>query len=187
MYKRQVEVSGQAIFPVIEALPAFLKEKTLEVTKNKVGGLKPEEWYPQQAWLDVLKYIEDEMGAFIMYHIGLAIPERVPLPSGINTLDLMLQMWSQAYQMNHRNSKIEGEYRILEHNKESCMYRIETYTPYPCDMDRGVLTTFVKNFTQWAEIKVDLTKPCKKFGEDTSEFILKYHCLLYTSPSPRDA
>jgi hypothetical protein len=42
------------------------------------------------------------------------------------------------------------------------------YNPYPCDLDRGILTTLARNFKTGARAKVDTTKPHKKQGGSES-------------------
>ena len=120
------------------------------LAKNGIKDLKPNEWYPQQAWLDAFKSISETIGPFTLCIIGKKIPENAQWPPEINEIHAALSSIDIAYHMNHRiDDKIlfNPETGEMSEGIGHYKYTITSETtgtmvcnnPYPCDFDRGII------------------------------------------------
>ena len=66
----KVEVNGQTIFSVVDGMSKHQAMAFEILAKNGIKDLKPNEWYPQQAWLDAFKSISETIGPFTLCIIG---------------------------------------------------------------------------------------------------------------------
>ena len=166
------ETTGDSILSFMEcakmeALLPFMKRHGLD---NVQRG----EWYPLQKWLDVQRDISEEGGgSFDLLAIGMAIPQSAIFPPEISTVEAVVQGWDFSYQMNHRGGDV-GKYVVT---KISNGFKIVDSTPYPTDISFGVMRGFVKRFrvdnTNYIT-KYDTSAPSKKYGKETSTFLLTW-------------
>ena len=143
-----IEVVGGTILATIDGMEADINPL---LAKHGIETVVADHWYPQQAWLDVLKDISDggDMSAmFDLVSIGTKIPDNVTWPPEINSVESALMSIDVAYHMNHRGGKI-GSYtaEILETNH----IRITCDNPYPSDFDYGILYRTVQKFKSQGE------------------------------------
>lgn len=137
-----VEVHGQTIRTVIDDALARFSEEYQQLARdalaeNGVEDPSPEEWYPQQAWLNTFETLAAETEPHILDRLGEQIPDVAEWPSGGASVEDGLAAIDEAYQLNHRGSDDIGYYRF-----ESIDDRTATVTcknPYPCPFDRGLI------------------------------------------------
>ena len=71
-----VEINGQMVLSVVNRMGAF-KTRALEILKKHgIENPMPDTRYPQEAWLDAFKEIQDTIGSHTLIQIGLKGPER---------------------------------------------------------------------------------------------------------------
>lgn len=140
-FDTNVEVHGQTILAVVEEALSKFSEDYQETARDALAenGVKdpdPNEWYPQQAWLNTFEVIADELEPHLLDRLGEQIPPVVEWPTDISGIEEGLRAIDQAYQLNHRGGDI-GHYRFEpideQHGEVVCR------NPYPCLFDRGLI------------------------------------------------
>ena len=76
-------------------------------------------------------------------------------------------MMDTVYQMNHRRGEI-GLYKLLESDPKSEKYVMHCKNPYPCDMDRWIITTMAKKFIKGVKVEVMLGLPSQSNVDEES-------------------
>jgi hypothetical protein len=133
-----VEVNGRTILATVAGVGEF----TLDFFKAQgIAEIDPQGWYPQQAWLDVLKQLNEE--GIAMTLAGMSIPKNADFPPGIDGLPDALAAIDVAYQMNHRNGDI-GEYKFERLSANHI--RLTCRNPYPSDFDYGIIYQMALEF-----------------------------------------
>lgn len=110
------------------------------------GGIpevRPEGWYPQQPYLDMIGAIEQRHGEGALRAMARQVPDTSKFPPGISTLEQALQTLDLAYQMNHRGGAI-GHYACLPLGPRDLELICEN--PYGCAFDLGILDAVVAHF-----------------------------------------
>lgn len=137
-----VEVRGAAILSTIEGLEADVRPL---LERHGMSDVQPDAWYPQQAWLDVLKDISEARGeaVFDLVSIGMRIPDSAVWPAEVDSVESALKSIDVAYHMNHRNGEI-GHYlaEIVGENH----VRVTCDNPYPSDFDYGIIYRTAQKF-----------------------------------------
>lgn len=136
-----VEVHGRTILTVVDdALTRFSEEyhRTARDALAENGVVDPaaDEWYSQQAWLNAIEAVAEDLEPHLLDRIGEQIPEVTEWPTGLSSIEEGLESIDEAYQRNHRGGEI-GFYRF-----ERIDERTGTVTcrnPYPCLFDRGMI------------------------------------------------
>ncbi|MCD4685163.1 MAG: hypothetical protein K8S97_04420 [Anaerolineae bacterium] len=138
----QVEVKGAALLATLAGVDI---DVTPILERHGITDVSTDHWYPQQAWLDVLKNISHlpALGTLGLVSIGMRIPENADWPEGIDSIEAALNSIDVAYQMNHRNGAI-GSYRA-ERISDS-LIRVTCENPYPSDFDYGIVYGVIKCF-----------------------------------------
>ncbi len=160
----RAEVSGAAILSTLAGMGSRVDEI---MARHGLVGVTADGWYPQQAWLDVLRSIYEGEGPtlFDMVSIGMKIPETALWPPEIDTVEAALASIDMAYHMNHRNGEI-GHYRA-ETVGERHM-QIICDNPYPSDFDYGIIYATVRRFMPegWGFTLVRADTPSRLKGDD---------------------
>ncbi len=140
-----VEVVGAVILSAI----AHLKSDVVPLLeKHGINDVQSDRWYPQQAFLDVLRDIQEgwSFGSSTvdLMSIGMRIPDNAVWPDDVNSVEEALDSIEMAYQLNHRGGDI-GHYKI--EFAEPHHIRIVCDNPYPSDFDYGIIYRTVKKFS----------------------------------------
>ncbi len=121
---------------------------------------------------------------------GKKIPESAVFPPDVKDIVSGLKSIDVAYHMNHSNGMgellfnpnnapgnqiIEGighyEYNPGQDNRHAV---IVCKNPYPCEFDRGIITTMARRFEQGSSVQHDDTKPCRKKGADSCTYSVSW-------------
>ena len=140
-----VEVNGRTVLANVDGIPDTFEEQAFEIlAENGIEDPDPEGWYSQQAWLDSLEQIEDEVGESTVKNIGKSIPENAEWPPGVTTVVGGLESIDEAYRANHRGGEI-GHYAAERVDDGTIEVRCDN--PYPCTFDQGLIESAAKTFT----------------------------------------
>ena len=161
----RVETKGAAILATVKGLAfdvgPILKRHGLD------ENLDPDGWYPQQAWLDVLREISLMQGGTTLelVGIGMKIPETADWPPEVTTVDEALSSIDVAYHMNHRYGEI-GYYHAERIDANTI--RVTCENPFPSDFDYGIIYGVTRLFHDHSrEFYVErAARPCRKNGDD---------------------
>lgn len=139
----QVEVDGRTVLAVTSGmLVGSVARELLE--SCGLSAVQQAEWYPQQAWLDVYRKINDCLGADTLYSIGRRIPYSAAFPDDqMFDVPSALQAIDVAYRNAHRGGEI-GHYTFLERGLDH--YEVCCDNPYPNEFDFGVISSLVERF-----------------------------------------
>lgn len=162
------EIIGQNLMAFINCVQHESIAPILD--KHNLANIEAENWYPLQAWLDVLSDISEQGSAmFDFVSIGMAISESAVLPPEVDQLpfEVFILGLNDAYQMQHRN----GDVGSIEVEKvEDRHVKITVQVPYPDDLEYGAAYGFARRFLGGTHFTVKYDKdqtPREKGGEDT--------------------
>lgn len=161
-----VEVLGQAVQSIVQGMDVVRARALRMLADNGISPLKPDTWYPLSAVLASFHRIFEQIGPVTVREIGRKIPESAPFPRDIDSLEKALRSLDAAYRMNHRGSEHFGAYRY-EPGSTPRSARVVSDTPYPCDMDMGLVEAVAERFrpsdTLWLRLE-HAPGSCRKRG-----------------------
>ena len=177
-FEPDVEVHGQTILTVVDdALARFSEEYrrlALEaLAENGVDDPAPDEWYPQQAWLNTVEAIAEAMEPHILDRLGEQIPDVGEWPSGVSGVEEGFAAIDEAYRMNHRGGDI-GFYRFERVDDQTG--EMTCQNPYPCPFDRGLVRAVARENAP-VEAFVFVEEPgetCRRDGDDTCTYTVSW-------------
>lgn len=173
-FEQAVEVHGQTILTVIDdALARFSEEYRQKARKaladNGIEDPSSEKWYPQQAWLNTVEAIAEELEPHILDRLGEQIPNVADWPTEISTVEEGLNSIDTAYQRNHRGGDV-GYYRFKQADDQTG--ELTCKTPYPCPFDRGLIRATAQKYAPVkAFVFIEETgDQCRSDGADTCTY-----------------
>lgn len=135
------EVKGNAILAILNGIMyRNLAEQIL--AKHGLNYIDPEQWYPEQSWLDAFSEISAELGEAALYAIGRAVPPVIDIPE-MNNIEEALNHLNEVYQAHHRGGE-SGGYEVTMLGSNSA--RIESNNPRPCAYDMGLISAYIEKF-----------------------------------------
>jgi len=148
-------INGDSIRTVLDTFQ--LKQQAQEILTQH--GLPaepaPGQWYPWQAWLDVLAHLEQAYGTQTVYAAGLHVVNVSVWPPNIRTFHQALLALDQAYRANIQGITI-GSYTIQTRGPREI--RVVCYTPNPLAFDCGIITGLVRKFKPVDAIRVQVNE-----------------------------
>ena len=184
-----IEVNGHTILSVVAGL-RFLGDIPLQILAHHgLDQVDPEDWYPQQAWLDAFSEIARKIGDQGLYLIGRTIPDQADFPENIRSIEDALASIDIAYHMNHRDRQgllWDAEKRTMREGIGH--YRFELVdpgkgvvlcdNPYPCPFDQGIVQAMGNRFrpegTMFVHLEHGAHLPCRRRGDDRCEYIVTW-------------
>lgn len=139
----QVEVDGRTVMAVVNGMLVRALARELMEAEG-IAEIQPDGWIQQQAWLNVYRAIQENLGADTLYAIGRRIPYSAEFPDEqMHDVPSALAAIDVAYHMAHRGGEI-GVYKYVEAGPEH--YQIQCDNPYPNVFDLGIVTSLVERF-----------------------------------------
>lgn len=177
-FDESVEVNGRTIVSVVDdALARFSEDYRARahdaLAQNSIEDPTPDEWYSQQAWLNTIEVIADELEPHILDRLGEQIPDVVDWPRGIQGIEAGLESIDDAYQRNHRGDNI-GSYRFEKTGPQQG--RITCMTPYPCFFDRGLVRAVAQRYAPVESFVFveEQGETCRRDGADTCTYTVHW-------------
>jgi hypothetical protein len=181
-----VEIRGQSVDSFLSATE--LQTAVMSGILAKSGfprRVVATEWYSGQKWLDALRLITASIGDNTMLAVGKRIPASAAWPEEIRTIEAGLASIDVAYHMNHR---LDGELLFDPATgvmKEGighyhCQFTgsrravMVVNSPYPSEMDRGIIITIARKFQPAAEVVLDGSQPSRKRGDASCTYIVTW-------------
>jgi hypothetical protein len=167
-FDQQAEVSGNLICSLMKS--SSEQEKNIENILSKYNLAQPEAqaWYPLQDYLNVLAEISRNFGPHWLFKIGKQFTQGSFASE--DDLELALRELDELYHSNHRGES--GYYKLLTYNKEKREAVIECKNPYPCYLDRGVLSSIAQRFkpvdARFIYVELERNRPSRLAGADVS-------------------
>lgn len=185
-FRPDVEVYGAVVLSVVDGMGDFTSTALKILAQHGIKKPQPDQWYPQQNWLDAFKTISEKIGPLTLFAIGKKIPEQVEWPPWMDTIDKALGALDLNYHLHHR---INGEPLFNPENGQMTEgighYRFTGLkgpnsaemvcdNPYPSEFDRGIITTLCRRFKPASEVKLDKSKPTRTEGADSCTYIIEW-------------
>jgi len=189
-----LEVNGyDAVENVISAFRLIPKIAYRIFSKHGLGTLKRDgkfvpdarNWWPMENYLAALFDISEAVGPSKTLAIGKRIPETASLPPTIQDIHSTFEAIDVAYHLNHRkNGKVMfdvatgrmtegiGHYWYHPHTDEKRI-TIVCENPYPCDIDRGILSGFAVRFEPFAFVE-HANVGCRKQGAPSCAYTITW-------------
>ncbi|MUV57769.1 hypothetical protein GJ632_11495 [Halogeometricum sp. CBA1124] len=147
-FDSDVEVNGRTILNVAEeALAQFserYRDRAFDALANQgITDPDPNNWYPQQAWLNAFEAIGDDLEPHVLDRLGEQIPAVANWPEDVQSVEEGLRSIDDAYQRNHRGSEI-GSYRFEKTGEQEG--DVVCNNPYPCEFDRGLVRAVAQRY-----------------------------------------
>lgn len=165
------EINGRMVQTVVEGAmgrfsDAYRDRALAALVEEDIADPAPDEWYPQQAWLNAFETIAADLQPHVLDRLGEQIPHVADWPNGIDTVPGALRSIDEAYRRNHRGGDI-GYYRF-EHTAEQAG-EVTCYNPYPCPFDRGLVRGVAQEYASVdAFVFVEETgTTCRRDGDET--------------------
>jgi len=159
------------------AIPAAFSVSATAEVLLRLHGLpaqpKAGQWYPLQAWLNLLAQIEESFGSATVYAVGLHIITHSQWPANLRSLEEAVHALDLACRSNIKGEPI-GYYRA-EPCGQRCL-QVECLTPTPPDFERGILTGMARQFKPAESLRVSVD-PAPLAGDDNpllKRFIIRW-------------
>lgn len=162
----QVEVKGEALQAIVQAMGLIQKRALKILTEHGLAPIEAEAWYPMSRLVDATRKIQTEIGPNTMRAVGRKLSENVlHYPSHVHTLDDALRFVNVSYQMFHRGAGLIGSYHYEPVGERKG--RMVCDDPYPCDFDKGMLEALGERYrpkdSLWVRVE-HLEQGCREKG-----------------------
>src|SRR5919112_4496738 len=85
-----IEVLGKSVLAMIHAMGRYANLAQNTLARQGIVSVRPEGWYPQQAFLDAFRAVAHELGENTLFAIGKKIPDIAGPPPEVATIDVAL-------------------------------------------------------------------------------------------------
>ena len=189
-----IEIYGRSAASVVAAFTYFQRVPAELFYENGIGEvigdaihIPPDRWYPQASWLRAFEAIALRVGAAALYKIGSRVPVTAQndFPAWVVDLETAIKSIDFAYHSSHRKdgvvmydphtgTMLEGIGHYGFHSDpDTRRILVVCSNPYPCEFDRGLVTTMATRFDRGARIFHDATQPCRANGADTCTYVIQ--------------
>jgi hypothetical protein len=124
-------VAGASIVAALDTLGMWRSRGVKILEEHGIVDPRPGEWYPFQAYLDALRFIYEKIVAGNDF------------PPTIDSIEAALSTLDGDYRLRHTGTDI-GSFRYEPKGPREAAMTIRN--PYPCELDRGVVTALVQRF-----------------------------------------
>lgn len=172
-FDRNVEVSGKIVCALFEA--AYANEKAFCEIVTKYGLDRPDadEWYNLQNYLNAINEIAKLYGPNLLFCVGKSIAGSIRFLAKNHSLETALAHLNDSIQNYHRGGET-GYYKLLSFSSEKKEAQIECKNPYPCYLDRGILTAVCRDYrpsnSKVVHIELDTSRPNRLAGGHVSYY-----------------
>lgn len=173
-----VEINGQTVLTIVEeAMGLFSEEyrsRALDaLAEEGISEPDPDEWYPQQAWLNAFETIADDLQPHVLDRLGEALPDVAEWPNDFDDVPAGIESIGDAYERNHRGGEI-GSYEFSAGDGHTGT--VTCNNPYPCQFDRGLIRGVAQKYAPVdAFVFVEETgETCRRNGEDTCTYTVHW-------------
>lgn len=172
-FSPNVEMYGQTIVGFVAGMGAFTDMAMQLLKKHGISNPQPDQWYPQQSYLDAFKEMAAKTGPKTVQQVGKRVIDVAPFPPGIDTLEKALAAVPQSYKMNHRGGNAGG-YSFTKTGERAA--KMVCNIPYPDEWDMGVLLGVAAKFAPGKVVKIaiDESQPTRKKGADSTTFLISW-------------
>lgn len=177
-FDSNVEINGKTVYTIVEeAMGLFsdaYRNRALDaLAEEGISEPAPEEWYPQQSWLNAFEKIANDLQPHVLDRLGEALPDVAAWPNDFDTVPAGLQSIGDAYERNHRGGDIGSyEFEIIDERTGN----VTCNNPYPCQFDRGLIRGVAQKYAPGDSfVFVEETgETCRRDGDDTCTYTVHW-------------
>jgi uncharacterized protein (TIGR02265 family) len=148
------QVLGETVQVCIDGVMSVFQSrmrKMLDERGIEQPDPKPDEWYPLDQFVGVLRAVKEDTGENALTKIGESTPRFADWPVELDSPATALEKLAGAYDENHRRAP--GEYTFEQTDDTEA--RITSTTPYPPAWEEGMIKgTAELNGTEYARVSV---------------------------------
>jgi len=177
-FSPDVEVLGEVVLGVVDGLGTFRSGALKILADCGIPDPQPDQWYPQQAWLDAFKIISARLGSYAVMRIGFSVFEARAAAYravGADTVEQVFLACDRGYRLCHRAGEAGG-YRFEQTGTRAG--RLTVSSPYPCDFHLGTFRAACELFappdSAGGRVIHDDTQPCRSKGADTCTYLVEW-------------
>lgn len=176
-FDQDIEARGATILALENALSRFSEQYRTRAREalNEYGIEDPDSdaWYPQEAELNALETIAEELEPHILDRLGEQIPDAADWPGEISSVEDGLRSINEAYHRNHRGGDI-GYYQFDKTAESRGV--VECHNPYPCQFDRGLIRAVAKEHSPVESFVFveEQSEECRRRGADTCTYTVHW-------------
>lgn len=171
MNVNEVETTGAGIDSTVRGFGAFSILATGYLTAEGIGKEGPDGviivdkqgWYPLPAYVKAFDRIAKDVGAQVVFQVGMSVVENVQFPPHIRTIEDAMGSLDVAYHMNHRlrgqvmfnptnGQMMEGIGHMASKPEGPKRIAVTVDTPYQCEFDQGVVQGMAARFQSTAKV-----------------------------------
>lgn len=177
-----VETTGAGIQTVLEGFGSFTLLGSQFLMDEGIGSqnaegiinIDPHGWYPLDNYIRAFTRIGKEVGSQVLFLSGTTVPKNAALPPTIKDIESALMSLDVAYHLNHRLKGVpmfdmrtgemkEGIGHYTAKRDGDRRFKVVCDNPYPCDLDRGIITGMAQRFQPKAQV-VHVQPGCRSKG-----------------------
>lgn len=136
-------INGASVRSVLAGLRLLGRGPELLLRHGLPESPTPGQWYSMQAWLNVLRDVEQEFGQETLYAVGLQVVEHAELPPSLTSLPQALRALDLIYRTNVHGRNM-GYYRVVHEKPTEIL--LHCRTPNPPAFERGIITGLTRRF-----------------------------------------
>ncbi|WP_225412732.1 hypothetical protein [Stigmatella hybrida] len=171
----QIEVSGRALMALLSAM-RLVQDKTVKLLAGHgIAPVERDAWYPLGAVLASMRTILVQIGPNTMKTVGRHLPDHVPFPTPVDSIEAALRAIDAAYKASHRGTGDIGGYAYTSQGNRTG--RLVCDNPYPCQMDEGVIEAMTERFRPKDSFFVHVThepQQCRERGGPLCAYIVRW-------------
>ncbi len=161
-------VAGASILAMLDALGVWRTRGVKILDEHGIGDPQAASWYSLQSYLDAMRFIYEKIGPATIADIGRKLVATNSFPPEIDSLDAALSTLDDAYRLRHRGHDI-GYFKYARVTERAAT--MEIHNPYPCELDRGVVSALAKRFRSptatTVHVEHESADSCRKSGAES--------------------
>ena len=174
-FSPKVEVSTSFISSILGAIPQQEQKIRNICARNGIQNTQASDWCQQQKFLNVYKEVAQNLGPHMLFSMGKSLFDSLQFPKEIKTLEAALKNLDAVMQLSHREGQ-KGYYNLLSFDIRKKEARVECNNPYPCYLDRGILTGLGRKFkptdASLINVQLDTNLPHRLIGAESSIYTI---------------
>ncbi|ADO75731.1 hypothetical protein [Stigmatella aurantiaca] len=170
-----IEVSGHAIMACLAAMRIVQDKAVRLMAGHGITPIDREAWYPLSSVLASLQSILVQIGPNTMKGVGRHLPDHVPFPSPIGSIEAAMRAIDIAYRASHRGPGDIGGYHYTSQGSREG--RMVCDNPYPCQMDEGVIEAMAERFRPKDSFFVHIVheqRQCRERGGTSCTYVVRW-------------
>lgn len=187
-FNPDVEVNAATVLSFVESMDNGRDIRRQILNKHGIDP-EPGQWFPQQAWLDAFREVEETIGETNVFMIGKVIVDYAEFPP-MEDLEHALNAIDVAYHMNHRlHGEIMynadtgemtpgiGHYHLHRFDPDNRIAVMVCNNPYPSRFDEGIITQVARRFKpafRNTHVKRDEQAESRARGGESCTYVIQW-------------